>query len=111
MLKKYYQLAKPGIVYGNVFTTIAAFLFASRWHFTLLLFAATVIGIALVIASACVFNNYRDRDIDRKMIRTKDRALVSGAISVKSALAYGAVLGCCGAVLLLVCVNILTAAV
>jgi protoheme IX farnesyltransferase len=114
MIKDYYKLAKPGIVYGNVFTTIAAFLFACGAHysrFSLSLFLAAVFGIALVIASACVFNNYIDRDIDRKMKRTSNRALVTGKISVRNALTYGTVLGLLGLVLLLVCANLLTACI
>jgi protoheme IX farnesyltransferase len=109
MLKNYYDLTKPGIVYGNVFTTLAAFLFASRWHFGWGLFFATMIGIACVIASACVFNNYIDRDIDEKMQRTKDRALVSGAISSPSALRFGIILALLGFIFLLIFVNTLTA--
>jgi protoheme IX farnesyltransferase len=64
MLKEYYQLTKPGIIYGNVLTTIAGFMLASRGHISWGLFAATVAGTALVIASACVFNNFIDQDID-----------------------------------------------
>lgn len=109
MFKAYYQLAKPGIVYGNVFTTLAAFLFASRWSFSWVLFFATVFGIGLVIASACVFNNYLDRDIDAKMARTKERALATGKISVVAALAYGTLLGFIGFALLYLFVNVLTA--
>ncbi len=111
MLKNYYTLMKPGIVYGNVFTTLAGFLFASRWHFNPVLLVATVVGIALVIASACVFNNYSDRDIDRKMERTKDRALATGAIPVRHALIFATVIGCVGVYLLFAYVNILTAAI
>ncbi len=48
-IKDFYKLAKRGIVYGNVITTIAAFIFATRWHFnelhSLWLFLATVVGI------------------------------------------------------------------
>ena len=111
MFKRYYQLAKPGIVYGNAFTTIAAYLYASRWHLIGPLFAATVAGIALVIASAAVFNNYIDRDIDRKMARTRERALVAGTISASHALLYATALGLLGAYLLWNYVNLLTAGV
>jgi heme o synthase len=107
----YYKLAKPGIVYGNVFTTLAAFLFASRWQFPPLLFLATLFGIAFVIGSACVFNNYLDRGIDVKMARTKDRALVTGAVSTAAALTYGSVLGLLGLALLFLYVNVLTACI
>ena len=113
--KAYYKLAKPGIVYGNVITTIAAFLFAYRWHFvglhSLWLFLATVVGISLVIGSGCVFNNYLDHDIDKKMARTKERALVTGTISNRNALIYADVLGIIGFALLLMFVNILTAVI
>ena len=118
MIKKYYQLTKPGIVYGNLVTTIAAFLFATRWHIhadhlsiAFSIFFATVIGISLVIASACVFNNFLDRDMDAKMKRTEHRALVTGEISVRNALIYGAVLLLVGLVTLTFLVNHLTAVV
>ncbi|MDR3547713.1 MAG: heme o synthase [Candidatus Pacebacteria bacterium] len=113
--RDYYHLTKPGIVYGNVVTTIAAFLFAMRWHFnglaSLGLFIATVLGISLVIASGCVCNNYLDREMDAKMERTRKRALVTGLISGRAALIYAAILGIIGLVLLEVFVNVLTAGV
>jgi protoheme IX farnesyltransferase len=111
MLKKYYQLTKPGIVYGNVFTTLASFLFASRWHFSSVLFFATLLGIAFVIASACVFNNYIDRDIDSKMARTKNRTFVLGTIDIRIALIYATLLLLAGVSLLYFYVNALTALV
>ena len=111
MLKNYYDLAKPGIVYGNVFTALAGFLFASRWNFGLLYLVATILGMAFVIASACVFNNYLDRNIDRKMTRTRDRALASGAITAHDAIAYGILLFLLGTYLLFAYVNALTALV
>jgi protoheme IX farnesyltransferase len=111
MIRQYYLLAKPGIIYGNLITTVAAFLFASRWHFSPLFFLATVVGVGLVIGSGCVFNNYIDRDIDGKMARTRDRALVLGSISSHDAIAYGILLGILGFFLLISSVNILTAAV
>ncbi len=111
MLKTYYELTKPGIVYGNAFTTLAAFLFASHWHSSLLLFAATLVGISFVIASACVFNNYMDRTIDLTMERTKHRALAAGTISAMSALIYASFLGILGTAFLFIYVNALTASI
>lgn len=108
-MKEYYRLTKPGIVYGNALTTIAGYLFASHFHFAPLAFIGTLFGISLVVASACVWNNFLDRDIDRKMARTKDRALAAGRISAGSALTFGTVLGLIGFALLWYHANPLTA--
>jgi protoheme IX farnesyltransferase len=70
--------------------------------------AACLLGIALVIGSACVINNFIDRDIDRHMARTNKRALALGIISGRSALTYAAVLGLAGFALLFVGTNTLT---
>jgi protoheme IX farnesyltransferase len=107
-IKEYYELTKPGIVYGNALTVIAGFLLASRGHVNLWLLVATVLGISLVIASACVFNNYIDRDIDKKMSRTKKRALALGVISGSAALVYGTILGVFGFGILALYTNALT---
>ena len=69
---------------------------------------SVLIGTALVIASACVFNNYIDRCIDAKMDRTKRRALVSGRISTISALSYASLLGIVGLAVLVSGTNWLT---
>jgi heme o synthase len=109
MIKAYYYLTKPGIIYGNWLSVIAGFFLASTDGFDPLLFLATLLGIGFVIGSACVFNNYIDRDIDEKMLRTKKRALVTKKIPVKHALIFGIILGLLGFVILTVYVNVLTA--
>ncbi len=110
MFKHYYLLAKPGMVYGNTISAIAGFLFASKGNFNLILFVTTILGISLVIASACVFNNYLDREIDKKMLRTSKRPLVMGSISPLHALIYGTILAILGFGLLLIFTNLLTLA-
>ncbi len=108
MIKTYYMLTKPGIIFGNVVTTAAGFALASRGHFDLWLFAATMLGLSFVIASAGVFNSYIDLAADAKMERTKDRPLVLGLISSNKAIAYGTVLGMIGAAILYTYTNLLT---
>lgn len=68
-------------------------------------------GLSLIIASACVFNNYIDRDIDRLMDRTKHRALAAGSIAVHAAIIYASLLGLAGAALLGIFTNRLTLAI
>ena len=108
MLKEYYRLAKPGIVYGNLLTTVAAYLYACRWDIAPTVFLAMIFGLGLVIGSACVFNNFLDRDIDLKMKRTKSRAIATGVISTERGLVYGTLLGLAGFALLLLFVSVLS---
>ncbi len=107
-IRAYYLLAKPGIIKGNLFSATAGFLLASNGNIDILQLLYTLAGIALVIASGCVVNNYIDIDIDRKMKRTERRALVTGEISKRSALVYGAVLGIVGLGILGALVNYIT---
>lgn len=105
-MKKYYELTKPGIIRGNVITAIAGFLLASRGEFDSWLFLGTIIGLLFVVASACVVNNIIDRDIDAKMMRTKDRALVKQQLSIRAATIFGLLLGILGFSLMFLYSNI-----
>jgi protoheme IX farnesyltransferase len=111
MLRECYLLTKPGIIYGNALTAIAGFLLASRWHVRPLLLAATIVGTCLVIASACVINNYIDRGIDTKMARTQKRGLVTGKINGRWAIIYGMALGLIGFTALVLFTNLLVVAI
>jgi heme o synthase len=86
-LSKYYRLTKPGIVYGNLLPAVAGYLLASsiKQQFLAIQFGATLAGLGLIIASACVANNILDRHLDTHMQRTKKRATVTGAISIPRA--------------------------
>jgi protoheme IX farnesyltransferase len=98
-------MTKPGIIYGNVLSGTAGFILASRWHINFVLLISTLLGMSLVIASACVFNNVIDRNIDKNMDRTKRRALVTGRISAPQALIFATGLGILGFFILIVEVN------
>ncbi len=100
MLRDYYVLAKPGIVYGNLVAALAGFFYAAGFSFAPLTALSLIFGLGLVIGSACVFNNYLDRDMDAAMERTRGRALAAGKISLRAALRYGAVLGIVGTAIL-----------
>ncbi len=107
----YYLLTKPGIVLGNLITVAAGFFLASKGTFHLKLFLAALAGLGFIMASACVFNNYIDRGVDKKMKRTQKRALASGQISEKSAILFGTALGIIGFGILYFYTNLLTVGV
>ena len=104
----YYLLTKPGIILGNLITVGAGFLLASKGEIHLGLFFAVMIGLGFIMASGCVFNNYIDRKVDKKMERTKNRALVTGLISGRNAIIFASILGLIGECILLKYTNPLT---
>lgn len=111
MLKgRYFSLIKPGIIFGNLITTIGGF-YLVKPHANLLLLLYTLVGISLVIASGCVFNNYIDRDIDKLMERTKNRSSAQGLVSLRNLLFFGVVLGLLGFGVLFFLTNLLATSV
>ena len=102
------MLTKPGIIFGNIVTTIGGFALASHGVFDWGLLAATLAGLGCVIGSAGIFNNYIDRAADAKMERTKERGFVQGTVSPALAFLFAAVLLVSGVVTLAVFTNLLT---
>lgn len=100
VFRRYYWLSKPGIVYANVLTAVAGYFYASMWHIDFVVLVGLVIGVALLIAGACAYNNYLDRDIDMVMTRTKERGLVAGTISGRHALIFATLAASSGTALL-----------
>jgi heme o synthase len=110
-IKTYYSLTKPGVLYGNAITAAAGYLLASRGMIEWWLFLALCVGSTLVIASACVLNNYLDQDIDKVMARTKKRAIVSGEVSGHNAVIFSIILGLLGIAILIAYTNPLVVAI
>jgi len=106
-IKNYVLVAKPGIIFGNLISAAAGFFLASKGRIDGAALAATLIGISLVVASGCVFNNCVDRNLDRKMIRTRHRALAQGLIRPSTAVTYATILGLAGLALLWAATNLL----
>lgn len=76
------QLTKPGIIIGNTVHVLAGIFFAQVVPGQLSIALAVLIGTTLLIASACIVNNFMDRSIDKAMARTKGRPSVTGEISL-----------------------------
>lgn len=104
-IRSYYQLVKPGVLYGNVLTGVAGFLLAARGNVDGWLFVATIVGMTLIVGSACALNNFLDQDIDKKMTRTKKRPSVTGEVSGVGNVVFAAVLGFVGLGLLVCWTN------
>ncbi|ROU01495.1 protoheme IX farnesyltransferase [Marinobacter sp. R17] len=108
MLGQFIALTKPGIIFGNSISVMGGFFLAAQGEFSPGLFIATLVGLALVIASGCAFNNLIDRDIDAVMERTRNRPLVQGTITPATTLGFATLLGLAGFTMLL-STNVLTA--
>jgi protoheme IX farnesyltransferase len=107
-IKNHLLVAKPGIILGNLITAAGGFFLASQGRIDVADLASVVMGISLVVASACVLNNCADRSMDRKMIRTRNRVLARGRMSPKVAVIYASLLGIGGTGLLWAAANTLS---
>ncbi|MBT1018504.1 heme o synthase [Canibacter sp. lx-72] len=92
-IKAYIALTKPRVMELLLVVTVPAMILAERGMPSLWLVVATLIGGAMSAGSAGAFNCYIDRDMDRKMRRTKNRPLVTGDVSERNALIFAWVLG------------------
>lgn len=108
MIKTYYMLTKPGIIFGNLITAVGGFALGSIGRMNYALFLATLFGLGAVIASSCVFNNFIDRNADKKMARTQNRALVKGIVSIPKAVLFAVLLALVGITVLVLWTNTLT---
>ncbi|MBN9612187.1 MAG: heme o synthase [Actinobacteria bacterium] len=106
----YVALTKPRVMELLLVVTVPAMILAQRGLPDLWLVLATLIGGAMSAGSAGAFNCYIDRDMDRKMKRTKNRPLVTGEISDRSAIVFSWVLGVLSVAWLLLTTNWLAAA-
>jgi len=104
----YLELAKPRIVSMVLVTaTIGYFLGAKSIHPLPTLFL-TLLGVGCATGGSAALNNYLEREVDARMVRTRDRALPAGIIQPSSALAFGISLVLLGLTILVWTVNLLT---
>lgn len=108
LLKSYYQLCKPNVVYMMLICAFVGMLLAeeSVRSFGYLFVALT--GIALCSASAAAINQVIDRNTDASMTRTDQRPLPQGELSATHASLFAFVIGVIGALILYLYVNTLT---
>jgi protoheme IX farnesyltransferase len=105
----YVALTKPRIIELLLVTTVPVMFVAERGVPDLGLVVATVLGGSLAAGGANAVNMVVDRDIDALMERTRNRPLVTGELTPRSALVFAVGLEVAAFVLLWTAVNLLSA--
>ena len=108
-LQGYLALTKPRIIELLLITTVPTMFVAARHVPSIRLMVMTVAGGALAAGGANAMNMVYDRDIDAEMERTKNRPLVTGAISPLAATTFAVTLEVAAFALLWWTVNPLSA--
>ena len=109
-MANYIALTKPRIIELLLVTTVPVMFLAERGVPGLWLIVATVIGGYLSAGAANTFNMVYDRDIDALMHRTEKRPIVTGAISPRHAVVFGAALTVVSTAWFVAFVNVASAA-
>jgi heme o synthase len=105
----YVALTKPRIIELLLVTTLPTMVVARRGLPSVGLILATLAGGALAAGGANAINMVVDRDIDRLMNRTKNRPLVTGAMTPRAALTFALTLEVAAFIELALAVNLLSA--
>jgi heme o synthase len=105
----YVALTKPRIIELLLITTLPTMIVAEKGWPSVGLMVATLAGGALAAGGANAINMVVDRDIDKVMHRTRNRPLVTGAVSPRNALVFALTLEVTAFVELWAWVNLLSA--
>ena len=106
---KYVALTKPRIIELLLVTTVPVMFLAERGVPSVWLVVATLVGGTLSAGAANTFNSVYDRDIDALMHRTSNRPMVTGAITTRNAVLFGAALTVISTLWFALVVNVLSA--
>ena len=109
VLKGYVALTKPRIIELLLVTTVPTMIVAAKGFPRAWLIIATLAGGTLAAGGANAFNMVIDRDIDALMQRTKQRPLVRGVMSARSAALFAFALEIVAFAVLAIWVNVLAA--
>tara|TARA_B100000768_G_scaffold10937_1_gene10800 strand:+ start:2886 stop:3758 length:873 start_codon:yes stop_codon:yes gene_type:complete len=108
LLKSYYILCKPNVVYMMLICALVGMLLAEDSVSSVSNIIISLLGIALCSGSAAAINQVVDRKADASMTRTDQRPLPQGELSPFHASCFAFVIGLMGALILYFFVNTLT---
>ena len=108
LIKSYYLLCKPNVVYMMLICALVGMLLAEDTVSSISTILIALFGIALCSGSAAAINQVIDRKADAAMTRTDQRPLPQGELSAFHASCFALVIGIFGAVILYLFINTLT---
>ena len=104
------ELTKPRITFLVLVTTAVGFYMGSSDGINFLLLFHAILGTALVASGASALNQYVERNLDARMVRTRNRPLPDGRLLANEALIFSVLISVAGVLYLLYLVNAMTAA-
>ena len=108
LLKSYYLLCKPNVVYMMLICALVGMLLAEESVSSISRIVIALIGIAFCSGSAASINQVIDRKADASMTRTDQRPIPQGELSAVHASTFALVIGLVGALILYFFINTLT---
>ena len=108
MISDYLELAKARLGALVVLTAFVGYVLGARGEVSPWGLTAAVVGTALSAFGANILNQWLEADLDRLMVRTRERPLPAGRISRRQAATWGIVTAAIGLLILAVGTNWLT---
>jgi protoheme IX farnesyltransferase len=109
-IRDFVALTKPRITFLVLITTLVGFYMGSQDGLNFALLFHAILGTALVASGASALNQYFERDLDARMVRTRNRPLPDRRLFPNEALIFSATISAAGIAYLLYFVNPLTGA-
>ena len=107
-VRDYLELSKSRIVLMVVMTAAAGYVIGTK-DFSVFALFNVLFGTALVAAGTNALNQWWERDLDARMLRTARRPVPAGRISPRAALIFSTAIAIAGTIYLALAVNWLTA--
>ena len=107
--RDYMEMCKPRVVLLMLLCAVVGMYLASPGAVAAATVVLGLIGIGLVASSAAVVNHIADAHIDARMARTQDRPIATGRVKPAHGMAFSAVMGVAGMLILWFGINPLTA--